>query len=58
MGRGEEKIIVFNDRWGRLPVLFFSEKRIFALSRELKFVFHWIPSIEFDSIAIAEFLMY
>jgi hypothetical protein len=53
----EGRIIAFNDRWGRLPTFHLEEERVFALSRELKFLLHWIPSIHFDHFAINEFLM-
>ena len=56
--KNEETIIIFNDRWGRLPAFFFTEDRTFAFSREIKFLLHWISSIEFDPIAMAEFLIY
>jgi len=52
----EDRMIIFNDRWGRLPVFFLQYDQVFALSRELKFLLYWIPSIEFDPFAIAEFL--
>jgi asparagine synthase (glutamine-hydrolysing) len=51
------RTFVFNDRWGRLPTFLFEEERMFAFSRELKFLLHWISSIEFDHFAINEFLM-
>jgi len=51
-------IILFNDRWGRLPAFFFAENRLFAFSREIKFLLHWISRIRFDQIAMAEFLIY
>lgn len=56
--KNEETIIIFNDRWGRLPAFFFTEDRTFAFSREIKFLLHWISSIEFDPIGMAEFLIY
>jgi hypothetical protein len=56
--KNEEAVTIFNDRWGRLPVFFFAENRTFAFSREVKFLLHWISSIEFDQIAMAEFLLY
>jgi asparagine synthase (glutamine-hydrolysing) len=54
----EDRMIIFNDRWGRLPTFFLQHDQVFALSRELKFLLHWIPSIGFDPFAIAEFLTF
>jgi asparagine synthase (glutamine-hydrolysing) len=56
--KNEQATMVFNDRWGRLPAFFFAEDNTFAFSREIKFLLHWITSIEFDPIAMAEFLIY
>lgn len=54
----EASALIFNDRWGRLPTYYSRCDSVFALSREIKFLLHWIPSIEFDAIAMAEFLIY
>jgi len=56
--KNEETMIIFNDRWGRLPAFFLAEDRIFAFSRERKFLLNWISSITFDKIAMTEFLIY
>ena len=52
------EIIVFNDRWGRLPTFYTVQKDLFVLSREMKFIAHWIPTIEFDRCTMAEFFMF
>ena len=54
----DKTTLIFNDRWGRLPAFFFAEDKIFAFSREIKFLLHWISSIAFDRVAMAERLMY
>jgi hypothetical protein len=54
----DNSILIFNDRWGRLPAFFFSEDQIFAFSREKKFLLHWISNINFDRITMAEFLIF
>ncbi|HUV45619.1 MAG TPA: hypothetical protein VMW45_00940 [Dehalococcoidia bacterium] len=56
--KSPEKFIIFNDRWGRLPSFFYYDDNMFIFSRELKFILHFIPSIEFDRVSIAEFLLF
>lgn len=53
-----DEFIIFNDRWGRLPSYFYHDDDMFVFSRELKFILNFIPSIEFDKTAIAEFLVF
>ncbi len=50
------RILVFNDRWGRLPTFYFYDSSRFCLSRELKFILHFIPSITFNRAALCELL--
>ena len=52
------EMVVFNDRWGRLPTFYMVQKDLFVLSREMKFIAHWIPTIEFDRSTMAEFFMF
>jgi len=52
------EMLVFNDRWGRLPTFYTVQKGIFILSREMKFIVHWVPTIEFDRFTMAEFFMF
>jgi asparagine synthetase B (glutamine-hydrolysing) len=52
------EFIIFNDRWGRLPSYYYKDDGMFVFSRELKFILHFIPCIEFDRMAIAEFLVF
>lgn len=50
--------LIFNDRWGKLPVFYASEDGIFALSREIKFILHFLPQIAFNRLTMAEFLVF
>jgi len=54
--KDKNRLLFFNDRWGRLPIYYHCSDRMLALSREVKFILDWIPKIEFDQFAIAEFL--
>jgi hypothetical protein len=55
---GRKEAILFNDRWGRLPLFYTQLDGLFALSREMKFLLHWLPHIEFDFAAMAQFLVF
>jgi hypothetical protein len=50
------ELLIFNDRWGRLQTFYSSSDESFALSREIKYILHWISPIVFDPIGMAEFL--
>ncbi|PKK83084.1 MAG: hypothetical protein CVT49_10245 [candidate division Zixibacteria bacterium HGW-Zixibacteria-1] len=52
----DNRLLFFNDRWGRLPVYYSLSDQMLALSREVKFVLEWVPSIQYDVQALAEFL--
>ncbi|MBA7650993.1 hypothetical protein ES703_58808 [subsurface metagenome] len=56
--KSPEKFIIFNDRWGRLPSYYYYDDDMFVFSREIKFILPFIPSIEFDRVSIAEFLLF
>jgi len=56
--KSPEKFSIFNDRWGRLPAYFYYDDNMFIFSRELKFILHFIPSIELDRVSIAEWLLF
>ncbi|MFC1489858.1 hypothetical protein ACFL6K_01480 [Candidatus Latescibacterota bacterium] len=49
--------VVFNDRYGRLPAFYYSDEKIFALSREIKFLLHFMPELSIDRYGLAQFLM-
>ena len=50
--------VVFNDRWARLPVFYSIQDDRFVLSRELKFILHWLPEIRLDRNWMTEFLVF
>lgn len=52
------ELLVFNDRWGRLPTFYSIQGDLCVLSREMKFILNCIPVIEFDRFAMGEFLMF
>lgn len=49
--------LVFNDQWGRLPFFWFNENKVSILSRELKFILPYLPKIQFNKIALLEYLV-
>ncbi len=53
-----KEAVLFNDRWGRLPLFYAQLDGLFAVSREIKFLLHWLPQIEFDFAAMAQFLVF
>ncbi len=53
-----QKLLIFNDRWGRLPAYLYYEQGLFMFSRELKLILDFLPSIEFDNISLSEFLLF
>jgi len=54
--KDKNKLLFFNDRWGRLPIYFYHDNQTLALSREVKFNLDWAIKLQFDPFAIAEFL--
>jgi len=50
--------LIFNDRWARLPTFYTINNNNFVLSREIKFILHWLQSIEFNRSWMAEFLIF
>jgi hypothetical protein len=53
-----DELLVFNDRWGKLPVYYFRNDNLLVLSRELKFVLDFVPSIEFVQTSLVDFLVF
>lgn len=53
-----EELILINDALGRLPIYYYNDKEHFALSREIKFVIEFIPHLNLDKLAIAEYLLF
>lgn len=52
------ELIIFNDRWGRLPSYYYYDDDMFIFSRELSFILKFIPSIQFDKVSMAELLSF
>ncbi len=52
------EILLFNDRWGRLPSFFSAAATRLIVSRDMKFILSWMESIAFDPMALAEFLSF
>lgn len=51
-------VLIFNDRWARMPAFYSTQNNRFIFSREIKFILHWIPRIEFDRMWMTEFLAF
>lgn len=52
-----QEMVVFNDKWGRLPAYYHQGAGGVAFSRTVSFLLHWVPEIRLDPIRMAEFLM-
>ena len=52
-----ENCLLFNDQWGRLPFFWSKQDNNLILSREIKFILHYIPKIHYDKIALLEHLV-
>ena len=50
-------LLVFNDRWGRLPLFHSCTSDRVVITREPKFAFPFLPEIVFNRYAIAEFIL-
>jgi hypothetical protein len=53
-----DELLIFNDRWGKLPIYYFHDNDLLALSRELKFVLDFVPSVEFVKTSLADYLIF
>ncbi len=51
-------LLIFNDHFGRLPSFYYEGSGMFALSREIKFLLHFMPAIAIDRFSLAQFLMF
>lgn len=51
-------LFIFNDHFGRLPSFYHEGPGIFVLSRETKFLLHFVPAIAIDRFGLAQFLMF
>ena len=53
-----DELLIFDDRWGRLPVYYFYNDNLLVLSREMKFVLDFVPYIEIVKTSLADFLVF
>jgi asparagine synthase (glutamine-hydrolysing) len=53
-----KEVLVFNDRWARLPSFYCMSDNCFVFSRELKYILHFLDHIVFNRPAIVEFLVF
>lgn len=53
-----DRLVIFNDRWGRLPSYWYCDDDMFIFSRELSFILKFIPCIQFDKVSMVEFLIF
>jgi asparagine synthase (glutamine-hydrolysing) len=54
----DNRFVCFNDRYGRLHSFYAQTSSFAVISRELKFILHFLPSITVDRIGLANFLMF
>jgi asparagine synthase (glutamine-hydrolysing) len=52
------RVMIVNDVMGRLPLYYFSADGMLAVSRELKFIIPFLPSLVFNPMAAMEYLQY
>ncbi len=53
-----DRMVIFNDRWGRLHSYWYHDDDMFIFSREPSFILKFIPSIQFDKVSMVEFLVF
>lgn len=54
----DQKLIIFNDRFARLPFFYFQTENVFLGARDLKGLFPFMPSISFNRMAMLDFLIF
>jgi len=54
----DEKVLVFNDYLGRLPLYYYCDENLCVFSREIKTILKFIPKISLDKHALVEYLMF
>ncbi len=54
----DNRLLVFNDYFGRLPYYYHASNGLCIFSREVKFILNCLPEIRFSTIGLAEFLMF
>ena len=58
LNKKTKDLCVFNDALGRLPFFWYKNDRVLALSREIKFMYHFIDDLVFDRFALIEYLLF
>ncbi|MBN1292041.1 MAG: hypothetical protein JXB48_09410 [Candidatus Latescibacteria bacterium] len=48
-------VLLFNDKYGRLPCLYYEDDSRLIVSREPTFLLNYVPSLEIDRLGLAEF---
>lgn len=51
-----KSFLFFNDRWGRLQSFYYHNKKVIIISREIKFILHYLEKISYDKIGLIEHL--
>ncbi|MDR9816995.1 MAG: hypothetical protein RJR34_09530 [Candidatus Methanoculleus thermohydrogenotrophicum] len=52
------RLLIFNDYLGRLALYYYCDGDLCVASKELKTILHFMPRIQFDKPALAEYLMF
>lgn len=50
------EVLIFNDRWARLPSFYTASQGGLVFSREFKYLLHFVDTIRFNRLTMAEFL--
>lgn len=56
--KSSSKLVVFNDRLARLSAFYSDDENLFVMSREMRFILHFLPAVILDRMNIAQFLMF
>jgi len=56
--KAKNRILVVNDFLGRLPLYYYRDNAMFAISREMKFILPFLPSLTANKTAFMEYLLY
>lgn len=56
--KSDNRLTIFNDALGRLPLFYSLSHGILCISREVKFITYFIDSIDFDKFALMEYLLF
>lgn len=56
--KSKETVVILNDALGRLPLYYYKDNEYFILSREVKFITHFMHKVALDRLAVAEYLLF